>query len=81
MGWLRPSKDPSKHLHSLAGRIEVESQDSIDTIAIYPIQSKKVKDEDLPFIPAEEVMKRQGKEGCKLCRYLPTWFLDHNHSI
>lgn len=67
MGWLRGSGNPSKHLHNLAGRIEVESQESIYSKATYPIQPKDVKDADLPFIPSDEVMKRQGQEGCKLC--------------
>ena len=33
----------------------------------YSIASRHIPDENLPFVPAEEVAKRNGKEGANLC--------------
>lgn len=33
----------------------------------YPLCSKGIRNEDLPFIPPETVISRDGKEGSKLC--------------
>lgn len=33
----------------------------------FPIQPRRIADQELAFVPAEEVAKRDGKEGAKLC--------------
>lgn len=80
MGLFRPG-NPAAQLHTLAGKVEVEHihseerKDSekpdgrhtkMETHHTYPIQPKKTADKDLPFIPASEVQKRDGKDGKQL---------------
>lgn len=36
----------------------------------HAMASRRTADADLPFISAEEVSKRNGKEGKRLCKYL-----------
>jgi len=33
----------------------------------YPIRPWRTADEELPFVPADEVAKRNGQDGAKLC--------------
>ena len=85
MGWIsigRQGAGPAKHLHELAAKVEVENQVAEDrnchvqaeaTVKqdeAYPVLSRRTKDKDLPLIPLSQVVKRNGKDGNRLCTYL-----------
>lgn len=67
MGWLRTSPNAGKSLHKLAAKVEVEVEET-PVEPKHPIQPKKVKDHDLPFVSAEEVKRHDGKDGRRVCR-------------
>jgi hypothetical protein len=56
-------KSPAKTIDQHAEHIEFVEPDN----KAFPIVRKDVKDDALPFIPADEVRRRDGKSGNHLC--------------
>lgn len=71
MGWIkpgrqRPSRTDYEQFLKREEAIEADEVPNIENVE-YPIRTKEIQNEDLPFIPAETVMSRDGKQGSKLC--------------
>lgn len=71
MGWINISspRPPRTDYEQFLRRNEAVKVGDVAHVkdVEYPLCSKDIQNEDLPFIPAEMVMSRDGKEGSKLC--------------
>ena len=71
MGWLKPGyqKPPRTDYEQFFRRDEAvtASPDAHVKDIEYPLCSKDIQTEDLPFIPAETVSSKDGKGGSNLC--------------
>jgi hypothetical protein len=87
MGWIRvTSPSHAQSVHKIAAKIEVDHQkESLSRVEhspeaalqddSYPILPKRTIEVDLPLINANDVKKRDGKDGRRLCTssHLPTF--------
>jgi len=72
-----PCSIPSRgeaHLGAQVDNQQTAGEDITGTLLAFevhdkdvPIQPRRIADQKLPFVPAEEVAKRDGKEDAKLC--------------
>ena len=53
-----------------AGRDDAQTACNSSNHSSYPVQPKSKADDSLPFIPADEVKKQDGKDGRRLCMSL-----------
>lgn len=71
MGWLKPGyqKPPRTDYEQFFRRDDAVTASVVAQVKDieYPLCSKDIQNEDLPFIPAETVSSKDGKGGSKLC--------------
>lgn len=79
MGWLnlgyqRPTRTDYEQFFRRDETVfasQVAHSEDVD----YPLGSKDIQNEDLPFIPAGTVSSRDGREGSKLCMFATKSFI------
>ena len=96
MGWIRIGTHGAglaQQLHNVAAKVQVDTKTADEQVCeaggetniehdrLYPILSRRAKDQDLPFIPASEVVMRNGKNENRLCTHLITARTDFRGSV